>query len=274
MEVQRDQIIKVIEGGLKNNPSVFAFWLEGADSTNTVDQYSDIDIWLDVEDGEESAVFSEVERALLKLGELDLFYELEHPHPQIRHKVLHLKDTPDSLLLDVCVQSHSRNFEFVRGLHDEPKVIFDKANAVKFREFDKLEFRRELEQRIYHLKNAFVQKSRVLTKIERGEFLEAMMYYQKWILEPLVELLRIKYIPRKRDYHFKHISRDLPKEVVRQLEDLCKIQSMEEIKQKVESATELFEVTLTEIEREFAVKEQTARTPSASWNQFERKTSR
>lgn len=39
MTIKREQIIKVMEEGMKNNPSVFALWLEGADSTESVDQY-------------------------------------------------------------------------------------------------------------------------------------------------------------------------------------------------------------------------------------------
>lgn len=252
MKIEREKIIQAIENRLKNNPLVFAFWLEGADSTNTVDQYSDIDIWLDVKDHEENKIFEEIEKSLLGLGELDFSYKLEHPHPQIMHKVYHLRNTPKSLLLDVCIQSHSRNFEFVKNLHDVPKIIFNRE-GIKFREFNKSEFKKDLQNRVHHLKNTFKQQSRVATKIQRGEFLEAIAYYMEWVIKPLVELLRIKHIPRKRDYYFKHISRDLPKKVVEQLENLVKVQSIEDIKKRIPVASTLFEKTLKEIKERSSV---------------------
>ncbi len=252
MKLEREKIIGAIQCQLRENQSVFALWLEGADSTNTVDQYSDIDIWADVKDGEEGKIFDEIEKSLSGLGEIDFSYQIEHLHPQIKHKIIHLKGTPESLLLDICIQSHSRNFEFIKGGLNDPKIIFNRG-GIKFREFDETEFNKEIVNRIYHLKNTFAQKSRVLTKVERGEFLEASMYYLKWIIEPLVELLRIKYAPRKREYYFKHISRDLPKEIVELLEDLVKFQSINDIKQKIISASQIFEKTLKEVEGNLSV---------------------
>ena len=248
MKIQREQIIKHLEDSLKNNPSIFAFWLEGSDANGSVDQYSDLDFWLDVADGQESKILEEIENSLSTLGELDFSYQIKHPHPLIKHKIFHIKGTPEFLLLDVCVQSHSRNFEFVRGYDDEPKVLFNRG-GMKFRELDQSEFESELKERIHHLKNTFAQQSRVLGKIERGEFLESIMYYNRWVLEPLVELLRIKYIPRKREYFFKHIRRDLPKEVVDQLENLVKTESLEDMKEKIEMASKLFAITLKDLEK-------------------------
>src|SRR3989344_3330483 len=243
MEVKREQIIEVVDKGLKDDPSVFALWLEGSDANNTLDQYSDIDIWLDVEDGKEQTVFTKIEDIFSNLGELNFAYDMRHPSPQIHQKVFHLKNTPETLLIDVCIQSHSRNFEFTRGIDDEPKVIFDKG-AIKFKELNQEEFQKELKSRVERLKITLAQKIRVLTKVKRGDFLESLMYYQKWIVAPLVELLRIKYIPHKRDYHLKHISRDLPKEVVEQIEAISKIQSVKDIENGIKVADELFKKTL------------------------------
>lgn len=256
MKIEREQIIKNVEESVKTNPSVFALWFEGADSTGTVDQYSDIDFWLDVQDGEESKIFDKIEQSLSILGKLDFAYQLEHPHPQIKHKIFHLQNTPDSLLLDICIQSHSRKFEFVKGASDEPLIIFNRG-GVRFKEFNEAEFKNELSNRIYHIKNTFAQQSRVLTKIQRGEFLEGMMYYSKWILMPLVELLRIKYAPAKHDYYFKHISKDLPKTIVEQLEYLAKVQSVEEMQEKIGIASKIFYDTLKETEKEFTDKPKT-----------------
>ena len=248
MTINRARIIKAIENGLKDNPAVFAFWLEGADSTDMVDRYSDIDIWLDVEDGEEQEIFEEVERVLSGLAPIDFSYEPENHHPKIRQKSVHLKGTSEYLMIDVCIQSHSRDFQFIRGIGDDPLVIFNRG-GVRFRDAGEAELHQILVERVHHIKNVFSQQMRVLSKVERGEFLEAWMYYSKWTLQPLAELLRIRYAPHKYDHYFKHVQRDLPGEVVSQLEDLAGIKSLEDIRQGVNRASELFKENLREVEK-------------------------
>ena len=52
----RETILSLLEEGLRNNPAVHALWLEGADGLGTTDEYSDLDIWLDVADGREEDI--------------------------------------------------------------------------------------------------------------------------------------------------------------------------------------------------------------------------
>ena len=73
-------------------------------------------------------------------------------------------------------------------------------------------------------------------------------------LQPLVELLRIRYVPGKHEYYFKHVYRDLPGEVVSQLEDLVKIKNIEDIRQGVAKASEMFEANLEEVEKNLATR--------------------
>ncbi len=248
MTIDRTDIIKAIEDGLKNNPAVFAFWLEGADSTGRVDAYSDIDVWLDVQDGEEAAVFDAIEKALSGLGNIDFSYQPEQSHPLIKQKELHLEGTPEYLVIDICIQSHSRDYEFVRGIGDDPLVIFNRGGML-FRDADETDFYELFTDRLYHLRHTFTQQFRVLAKVERGDFLEAWSYYSKWTLQPLVELLRIKYAPGKYDHFFKHINRDLPGEVVLKLEELVRIDTIEDIRRGVAKAAEMFEANVEEVER-------------------------
>lgn len=253
MKIDRVSIIKAIEYGLKDNPAVFAFWLEGADSTDMVDRYSDIDVWLDVRDGEEQEIFEEVERVLSGLTLIDFSYESEHSHPKIRQKAVHLKGTSEYLMIDVCIQSHSRDYQFIKGIGDDPLVIFNRG-GIRFRDAGEAELHQILVDRVHHIKNIFSQQMRVLSKVERGEFLEAWMYYSKWTLQPLAELLRIRYAPHKYDHYFKHVHRDLPGEVVSQLEDLTRIKNLEDIKRGIARASELFKDNLNEVEKDLAVR--------------------
>ena len=248
IKIKRERIIDVINTDLKNNPFVYAFWLEGADAADVVDEYSDMDIWFDVEDGKENTIFSAIEKSLEKLGPLDFIYEQEKPHPQIRHKIYHIKNTPDTLLLDVCIQSHSRKFVFTKDLPgEEVKVIFDKSNVIKFKEFDEKLFKESQIKKNHDLKHIFAQESRVTKMIKRRQFIDAFKFYCKFILEPLSELLRMRYAPRKQLF-LKYIAKDLPINIAQQLESLYQIASLEEMAIKIEKAKKMFDSALRELE--------------------------
>lgn len=252
MNKTRQQIINAIGNELKNNPFVFAFWLEGADAHNRVDEFSDMDVWLDVQDGHEGMVFEQVQSILSKIAQLDFEHEVKHPHPKIRQKFFHLKDTSEFLIIDVCIQSHSREFWYTKEFTDEKvKIIFEKGKVIEFRNLDKTEFQSNQKKRVDELKKTFLFFQAWVKKgVNRGNFLEALEYYHSFILEPLVELLRIRYEPTKSGFGLKHIERDLPKSVLQGIEDLYKVNSISEISTKSQKANELFFEALKRIEKE------------------------
>jgi len=252
MLINREQIIKKLADELKVDPFIFAFWLEGADALNTVDDYSDIDIWLDVQDGHESVVMEQIHAVLSQIAPLDFEHEVEHPHPKIRQNFFHLQGTSEFLIIDVCIQSHSREFWFTKGSKDEEaKIIFDKKGVVAFRDLDETKFRDGQKNRVEELKKTFPFFSAWVKKeVKRNNFLEAVSYYRPLVLDPLVELLRIRYEPTKREFGLKHIKRDLPHDVFLQLEDLYKVNSVSEINMNLDKANTLFFEVLKEVEKE------------------------
>lgn len=238
----RERIISKLKEGLLNNSSIYAFWLEGADATGKIDKYSDIDIWLDVKDGQEDRIFKEIKLILLKLAEIDVELEVGHPHPKIRQKFFHLKGTSDFLIIDVCLQSHSRVFWYTKEYAGEKvKIIFDKCKVVKFRKLDKDKFNREIIERTKYLQKIFsFYQIWIKKELKRKNFLGAFNYYHLKILQPLVELFRIKYQPTKKDYYLKDIKIDLPKNIVLKLDNLYKIKSLSDIEKNVKIANNLF----------------------------------
>ena len=247
MKIGREKIIEAINNTLLDNLYVYAFWLEGADAAGSVDEYSDIDIWLDVEDAKEDLIFNKIEKALEDLGPLDFAYEQEKPDQQIRHKIYHLKNTPDTLLIDVCIQSHSREFIFTKDLPgEEVKIIFDKTGVIKFKKLDEEELKQAQIKRVDDLKNIFAQESRVIKMIKREQFIDSFYFYYKFILQPLSEVLRIRYAPKKQIF-LKYIAKDLPINIAKQLESLYKVNSLDEMLLKIKIAKELFEKTLREL---------------------------
>lgn len=252
MDIKREQVIAAITDGLKDNPNVFALWLEGADSNDNIDEYSDIDLVADVKDGDEENALKRVGEILRNLDELDLEYEYPKPHPKLRYKIFHLKNTSEYLFIDVTIQSHSRDFEFVEGnRHESPKILFDKAGVIKFRKIDDEKLRKDICESLTVLENVFFQRSKVRKYILRNKYLEAFAYYNKSVLEPLVELLRICHTPLIREYHLVHISDHLPKDTVAMVENLYRINSSENISKNLKEAEKLFADAMKEAKQKY-----------------------
>lgn len=249
--VNRDRIIEEMKKRFITENYIYAYWLEGADGLGALDEFSDIDIWLDVEDGFEGKVFEMAEEVLTSFGVLDFNYEKDHPHPKIFQKYYHIEGSTEYLLIDFCIQSHSRDkteVNFVEGdILEFPKVIFDKANIVSIQK-DEIAIDKELlKSRVNEIIALYKQHSRVIKYIERKKYTEAYIYYIKYVADPLVELMRIKYTPKYHYLHLIHISDHLPIGDVQILEEFYKVSCLEDIRIKTKEARVLFSKLIDDI---------------------------
>ncbi|MGB0886452.1 MAG: hypothetical protein ACPGVH_01705 [Chitinophagales bacterium] len=252
ISINRAEIIKLINQLFIDDKTVNAFWLEGADGLGNVDEYSDIDIVLDVDDGFENCIFETFEQELNKIGSLDLNVEDFVDHPKIRTKFYHIENSNEYLILDFSIQSNSRNSKeniFTKGdIVSFPKIIFDKKEVVKFSTEIKNNYSENFKDRISIFKARFKQHSRVLKYVERNLFLEASMYYRKYVTQPIVELMRMKYTPKYHYLHLIHISNHIPKEEKLILEKLYKINSLADIKTNTKFAQNIFNDLVKQVE--------------------------
>lgn len=241
MDITRESIISTLADDLRGNPSVHALWLEGADAHGLADDYSDIDLWLDVEDGSEDGVLRSIKDIALAIGPVDYECDGHNPDPRIRQAFLHIAGTPEFWILDICVQSHSRQIAFTRGFADERvRVIFDKCGVIRYADADWSALREAQKRRAEELAAALPRARTLLRKeLRRGNYLEALHYYHESILKPLVELLRIRHQPTKQGFYLKHAARDLPKDVVARLERLFSVSSLADIEGKSDEAYEM-----------------------------------
>jgi hypothetical protein len=250
MDIGPTTILAALETGLRAEPSVHALWLEGSLADDTADEHADVDVWIDVDDGWLDEALARCEAILAGLAPLDRSYERPHPHPLIRQRFFHLAGTPETLTVDVCVQAHSRVFWFSHEwAHERPLVIFDRDGTIRFESADLEAFDAALRGRIPELREDFSLFRSWLTKAcRRGDFLEAMGYYQTRLMPTLVELLRVHHAPAKRDYYLKQAHRDLPPDVSSRLADLYRLTSIADIAARVPLAAALFEETLAALD--------------------------
>lgn len=250
--ITKEQIIDKLRSVLEPLPEVYAFWLEGSDALGTADDYSDIDIWIDVADAFEDQSYEIVETALSELSLIDYKYIEPPGHPKLRQRVYHLAGTSEYLMIDFNWQLHSRpreEYSYIMGsIVESALVLFDKDGIVRFVEYDPLKYKAWNDARLAECRYRYTQHARVKKYIHRQQFLESRVYYNRYVLEPLVDVLRIIYTPANADMHFLHISQHLPEAEVRKLEYFAQISSLEDMTARMPEAEAWFDTLLGRLE--------------------------
>ena len=219
------------------------------------DQHSDLDFCLDVKDGVEGKVVRRVEKILSRLAPFDFSCERHNPHPKLRDFIYHLQGTPKTLVIDLEIQSHSRKFVFTKSLPgDKIKVLFSRKGGVRFRALDRAAFRGRIRKRIDDLNQTYVFHcdTYLAKNIARDNYTEAFYYYQRYAVEPLIELLRIRHCPLTwGELAFKHIRDDLPAGAVRTIDDFFRVNSVADIGKKTQQAKALFAKLLADVQPKY-----------------------
>lgn len=248
MKLDRNYIINYIKEYAISKDYVYAMWLEGADGLNMVDEYSDLDIWFDVQDSKRNLFINDLIYHLSLIGKIDS--QMNKFSKEIIQSNIHLENTSEYLTIDLAVQNDTRDRSytcFIKGsITEVPLVIFDKKNIITFcdkKDIDK----KELDKVFDEKKNRILQYFRVIKYIKRNQYLECFMEYEKQILIPIVTISRIIYTPSIYDYGLCHISRHLKKDIVSKIEVLYKVSSFEDIEKNIPFALDI----LKELEKEY-----------------------
>jgi len=221
--ITRRQIIDALINKLKPLNYVFAAWEAGAASFNRVDQWSDIDLNIIVEDERVEDAFGSIDEAIAGLSEVELKYRLPEPtwhgHSQL---FLRLKQASPFLFLDIVVLKRSSKDKFLQyKIHGKPLIHFDKVGIVKDDPIDPDAFLKMLASRIETLKVNFeLFQVLILKELNRGNYLTAFGFYFGYTLRPLVEILRIRYCPFHYNFFASYVNYDLPADVVEKLQRL------------------------------------------------------
>ncbi|MCJ7497059.1 MAG: nucleotidyltransferase domain-containing protein [candidate division Zixibacteria bacterium] len=233
-DITREEIIATLVTALKPLNYVYALWEGGSASFNRIDQWSDIDLYLVVEEEKVEDNFNSMEQNLLNLSEIEFKFRLPEPawhgHSQIFYR---LKKTSPFLFLDIVVIKKSSKDKFLQfRIHGEPVVYFDKIAVVKDDPIDPEYFLNKIQARLEMLKTNFdLFQVLILKELNRGNDIEALSYCMAYTYRPLVEVLRIKYCPYHHNFHNSYIYYDLPPEVVKRLHKLNFIANSEDLRQ-------------------------------------------
>ena len=243
--ITRDQIINRMKDFAQGNPRVHAMWLEGADGLGLVDEYSDIDVWFDVDDDHAAEFLDKCIWDLINgLGKLNVAQNIPHQNPFILQMNVRLADSSPYLFVDICVQKHSRPKDattYTRGdIAELPKVIFDKSNVIRFKDPEP-HSPETVDSLLQSIRGRFDQRTRATKYIHRGNYIEAITLYQEYVVDPIIEIARLVYTPRIYNYGTCHISRHLPKSEIKKIERLFQNRNLDDLKKNVKYAEKLID---------------------------------
>jgi len=238
-KVTRKQVLQVLVQALEPLDYTHALWEGGAAALDRVDQWSDIDLHLVVDDDQVEGVFTVVDQALETLSPIELKYEIPQPtwhgHAQTFYR---LKYGGIFLIIDLVVMQLSNPNRFLESeLHGHAVVHFDKSDVVQPPPFDWDAHQAVLKQRLENLSVTFdLFQFLILKEVNRGNDLEAVSFYYRFTLSPLVEVLRIFYTPARYNFYTRHIHYDLPEQVIADLRELFYITDLRDLSIKQERA--------------------------------------
>src|SRR5262245_27231952 len=124
----REQILTVLQKALEPLPYAHAMWQGGAAAFNRVDEWSDIDLQIDVDDDCVVEAYAVVDATLAEHAPVVLKYELPQPTWHGHYQAFYrFRDASEFLLLDCVVMKHSNPNKFLEPeIHGEAAVLFDK----------------------------------------------------------------------------------------------------------------------------------------------------
>ncbi len=239
----REEIVQSLRRDLEPLDYVYAFWQSGSVAFNRVDEWSDIDLYLLVEDEKVQETFANVEKSLTSLSPIEQKYEvLQNPFPGVAQAFYRMRDAGEYLIVDLAILKQSSPEKFLEPrIHGQSIFYFNKSNRVTIPDWDEEAWRRRLQERSKHLEARFRMFNNFIEKeIKRGNNLEAIDLYHALTLGTLLEALRIKYNPIHCDFKMRYVYYELPPEVLSRLEILYFVGSPAELEEKYQAASRWF----------------------------------
>jgi predicted nucleotidyltransferase len=250
---QRREIVDALARALEPIDDVRAAWMMGSIAFERLDSLSDIDLVLDVTPGGVESTWEVIERTLEAMAPLDYRYEIPQPtwhgHEQ---RFFHLAGTPQHLLVDVVIMQSGhqpRLDEFER--HGTPVILFDKDGIVVATHVDPDEMEAKLRTRLQAIKQLLpLAYSLVGKEIERGRSLDAFGFYQRFVVDNLVVLARMKHDPNRHDYGLRYLAFDVPEDLWRAIEACCYVSDLQGLETRFEVAKQLIDGLIADLESE------------------------
>ncbi len=247
-KVTRDAVITTLVNALKPLDYVHAFYESGAIAFNRVDEWSDIDLYIVVDDEKVDGAFAAVESALKSLSPIKQKFAMAHlPWPRVSQAFYRLEQASEYLLIDLAVIELSSPEKFLEPqIHGKAVFYFNKSEEVKVPLLNEGELAKKLQQKLMRLEERFAMFNMFVQKeINRGNYLEALVLYHSITLGSVVDVLRAKHSPFHHDFKTRYVQYELPKQINQRLERLYFVKDRKDLLGKYLEATKWFNEMMT-----------------------------
>lgn len=242
--IGREEVLKALKESLEPLPYAHALWEGGAIGYGRLDEWSDLDLYLLVDDERVGDAFAATERALGAASPIAIKYDIgQTPHEGVHQAFYRLRDTSEFLLLDFAVVTMGAPDKFLEPVtHGEPHFLFRKLTDIEVPPLDMDALRERVRKRVARQRlrmdmfHVFVQK-----EVNRRHMIEAADAYRIVVLGSLIELLRIKHNPAHHEFQTRYLYSELPPEVVGRLEGLFLVADMDDLVRKYAAARSWFD---------------------------------
>lgn len=246
----RAKIIHTIQTTVEELDFVNAMWQVGAAAFNRIDQWSDIDIVLDVIDDQVLKVFPHIDSSLTTIYPIEYEFLCQQPLSEgANQKSYKLQGVSEYLVIEVCAVKHSATEKFLDSkIHSDILVSFDKCGVTQSKGSIEKDIDTAIRERLQRLNNFFhIYQFLIKKEINRGNALEAAEYFRIHSVAHLLELLRIKYSPTRFDFNTRYAYYDLPHDIVKRLERYYFIKDIEDLRRKHIEVVEWFDELMREV---------------------------
>jgi len=248
----RDIIIQTLVEALEPLAYIHAFWEGGAIAFNRIDKWSDIDLYLVVDDEKVEEAFLAVEKALRSLCSIKQKYGIpENPRLGLSQAFYRLEDASEYLIIDLAILKSCSPEKFLEpNVHGNVVFYFNKSDKIKPLPLDRGVLVTKLQERLKRLHVKFDMFSNFVQKeINRGNLLEATDLYHALILATLVEALRIRHKPVHHDFKMRYIHYELPPETIKKLKHLFFVKDEIDLQTKYHKASKWINEVMSEIDQ-------------------------
>lgn len=245
--VSRVDVIDALRNSLIKIPYVQAFWEGGAAAWDRIDEWSDIDAYLLVQDGKVEKAFESVETVLKTLSPIKQKYVVaKSPEPGVSQAFYRLECASEYLVLDLAILTRSSSTMYLElEIHGRSIFYLNKKGIDETPRVDRKSFEKKSRDDMKAMRERFQMFSNFVEKeIKRGNGLEALEWYRTIIIPSLIQVLRAKHTPMHYDFRMRYIDYELPKDVVRKLEDLCFVSGLKDLDLKNARAIRWFNEVL------------------------------
>lgn len=251
-EVTRDMVMAALSRALEPLGFVHALWEGGAPGYGRLDDWSDLDTYVLVDEGSVDETFAVVEAALRSLSPIALKYEVGKTHyPGIHQAFYRLARASEYLVLDIAVVVKDAPDMFLdEEVHGKAMFLFRKSTFIMPPPLDREDLEARLRARIPRLRqrmdlfHVFVQK-----EVNRAHLIEAMDLFRAVVLGSLTELLRIRHHPVHHEFQTRYLYDELPPDVIDRLEELYVVRDTADVERKCRDARAWFDELCQEVER-------------------------